>query len=212
MTSTYAFRVLIIAGFALTLVTATSPVVVASDGTGSQGSHSTPDSGKFLDARTQVLAQSRLSKDGGPSNAVVVAITAYETARNRAIVVFQTVSLSAREAYQMAISPAALLRKTSLESANTALLISLTSTTTDNGKATADDTFKTAVRAANDALKMTNESARMIFKASIKSAEQALKVSLEAADSSLRQAISAARTSHPTRTSSPGFRPSPSAN
>ena len=209
MTSTYAFRVLVIGGFALTLVTATSPAVLASDGAGSQGSQG---SGKFIDARTQVLAQSRLNKDGGSSNAVVIAITAYEAARNTAIVVFQTVSVSAREAYQMAISPAALLRKSALESANAALLITLASATTEDGKATADHIFKTAVRAANDALKMTNESARMIFKASIKSAEQTLKVSLEAADSSLRQAISAARTSHPTRTTSPGFRPSPSAN
>ena len=197
MTSTYAFRVLVIGGFALTLVTATSPAVLASNGTGSQGSQG---------------SQSRLSKDGGSSNAVVVAITAYEAARDRAIIVFQTVSLGAREEYQMAISPAALLRKTALESANIALLIALASATTDNGKATADDTFKAAVRAANDALKMTNESARMIFKASIKSAEQTLKVSLEAADSSLRQAISAARTSHPTRTTSPSFGPSPSAD
>ena len=80
-----------------------------------------------------MLAHSRLGKEGGSSNAVVVAITA-------------------REAYQVAISPAALARKSSLEAATTALHIALESATTDNGKVTADDAFKTAVRAANEGL------------------------------------------------------------
>ena len=209
MTSAYAYRVVVVGGLALTLVTATSSVVLASDGAGSQGKLG---NAKALEARKPLLNQSRLSKDSGASNAVVVAITAYEAARDRAIIAFQTTSLSAREAYQVAISPATLSRTSSVEAATSALRIALESATTDNGKATADDAFKTAVRAANHALNTTNVTARISFRALIKSAEQTLKASLEAANAALRQSVSEARNSHPTRTSPRVFTPSRSAN
>ena len=198
MTSAYAYRVVVVGGLALTLVTATSSVVLASDGA---GSHGRLGNGKSLEARTPLLNQSRLSKDGRASNAVVIAIAAYEAARDKAIIAFQTLSLSAREAYQGAISPAALSRKSSLEAATSALHIALESAITDNGKATADDAFKSAVRAANQALNASNVTARINFRALIKSAEQTLKASLEAANAALRQSVSEARNSHPMRTS-----------
>ena len=205
MTSTYAFRVLLIGGFALTLVTAISPATLASDGTGSQSS------GKFIDGATHALAQSRLSKDGGSSNAIVAAITAYQAARDKAVTAFQTASRSAQDAYQAAISPVALARKTALESANTSMLIALENATTDNAKANAKAALQAAIKAANDSLLKTNESARSAFKAAIKSAEQSLKSSLESANATLHQAVFAARTPHPAISTSPSFRPSQAA-
>lgn len=167
--------------------------------------------GKTLEAQARAFVKKLQGKKGSASPAISAAITVYDGARQSAITTFQGSTTVARDGYQVAVEPTAVIQKAAYVAAKTVLQTALASATTKQAKQSAQNTYDAALKVADVSFTTATANVLAFYKVAVSTAQEAQNAALQAANSAFRQALLAAHAIKPTPNASISATPTPTA-